>query len=62
LGESENSKMFSTTECPYSTIAVVSLNDAVESFPGQKVHDLSEQSFAKIHRSLHQLKADRLHD
>ena len=54
--------MFGATEGSDSTIAVISINDSVKCFPGQKVHDLSKQRFADIHRSLQQLKADRLHD
>jgi len=62
LSESQNAKMLGATQCPDSTITIVSIDDTVKCFSRQKVHDLSEQNFADIHHNLQQLKADRLHD
>lgn len=50
LGERRNAEVLDASQRPDATIAPMPSHDPVKGFPWQKVHDLGEQSLAKVHR------------
>ena len=40
--------MLGATEYPDSAIVVISIDEAMEIFPGQKIHDTNNQGFANV--------------
>ena len=42
------------------TIAVVAIDDAMKSLPGQKVHELGEQRLAEVHRRLRRKRSQKI--
>ena len=49
LREGHDAKLLGATEATRPVVAAVSIDDAVESLPRQKVHGLCEQGLAEIH-------------
>ncbi len=52
LREGHHAKLIGSGERLHVAIAIAVIDNSVECFPWQEVHKLSEQRFAKIHRSL----------
>jgi len=49
LGKGQDTEMIRARESPDPMVAPVAGDHAMESLPGQKVHDLSKQGFSRIH-------------
>jgi len=54
LGEGQNTEMLCARQRPDTMIAAMSRHDTMKSLPWKEVHNLGEQRFANVHRTLQQ--------
>ena len=54
LSKSQNAEVFGARQGSDAVVAAIAGDDAMKGLPWQEVHDLGEQRFANVHRSLRQ--------